>query len=315
MIADSVGGALTWQADARAAFSHGLDVDLEVKTCRKLATPGCAAYGDDGPESALATIQRLGGALGSTVVIDVGYNDTVPDYAAGIDRVLQALADAGVQHVVWVTLAERIGVWPQTNAVIRQAASRWPALVIADWDAASAGHDWFVDTAHLNAIGAVALGTFLRPIVLGACGEACIPPPTFCGLAWTVNGFDPVSAVSELDCNSARAAVIAIERGQHGDWECTRAVRASYTLDCKHGWQEVQILERSPIDAVRHAGVVTLANWTFRIARGRLEARSGAGPWHVIARRAPFCVPAAPREVLLALDLRPSTRNSGCFAP
>ena len=50
------------------------------------------------PVSALETIQTLGGELGPVVVVDVGYNDISDGYAEGLDRVMRALLDAGVQH-------------------------------------------------------------------------------------------------------------------------------------------------------------------------------------------------------------------------
>ena len=107
-----------------------------------------------------------------------------------------ALVTAGVQHVVGVTLTETQEAWSGIDQAIRAAPARWPQLTVADWARVAAGQPWFNDIAHLNYEGAVALATFLRPYLLTACGAACAPPPpTFCGLARTVNGFDPVSAV------------------------------------------------------------------------------------------------------------------------
>ncbi|HEX7625623.1 MAG TPA: hypothetical protein VF379_01105 [Gaiellaceae bacterium] len=313
MITDSVGGALLWVSAAHDELTHGLDVSLEVKTCRKLVDPGCPAYGDDAPESVLATIQRLGPALGSTLVLDVGYNDQADVYAAGIDEVMRASEAAGVAKVIWVTLAERQGTWVTINDEIRAAATRWPQLVVADWAPVAAGQDWFVDEAHMNWLGAIALGHFLRPYIADACGAACVPVPVFCGLAWTVNGFDPVSAVAEIGCPDALRAVVGIEHGLRSDWQCSHTAQATYKLDCTHAWQELQVLERAPVPPVGAGDVVTLANWSFQVAGARLLGRSGAGPWHTLARHLPFCVNQAPREVLLALRLRPVTAKSGCF--
>lgn len=88
--------------------------------------PGCGATA---PESAVATIERLGSALGPIVVWNVGYNDPSDGYAEKLDQVMTALLAAGVQHVIWVTLEEREGVWTQ----IRAAPARWPQLTVADW--------------------------------------------------------------------------------------------------------------------------------------------------------------------------------------
>ena len=125
-------------------------------TCRRLVEPGCPAYGNDAPESALAAVQRLGSGLGPIVVVSVGYNDRSDGYAAALDQVMRALAAAGVQHVIWVTLTEQEGVWAEINAQIRAAPARWPQLVVADWAPFTAGHAWFADSPHLNYLGAAA---------------------------------------------------------------------------------------------------------------------------------------------------------------
>jgi hypothetical protein len=177
VITDSVGGVLYWVTKARENLARGLDLDLETKTCRKLVDPGCPAYGDPHPASALETIQTLGAELGPTVVVDVGYNDYASLYHDELDTVMNALVAAGVQHVVWVTLEEAQDAWVGINTEIRDAPKRWRQLVVADWAPASAGKPWFNDGVHMNYDGGVAFGEFLRPFVLAACGEPCAPPP------------------------------------------------------------------------------------------------------------------------------------------
>jgi hypothetical protein len=177
LVSDSVGGVLLWNADARAYLAQGLDLRIEAKACRKLIAPGCYAYGGNAP-SALETIQTLGTELGPLVVIDVGYSDRPDEYAAGFDMVMQALIDAHVQQVIWVTLEETEDPWVANNAIIRAAPKRWPQLVVADWAPVAAAHwpSWFGDPAHMNAEGAVGFAHFLRPIVvtvLDNCGPAC----------------------------------------------------------------------------------------------------------------------------------------------
>lgn len=314
VITDSVGGVLFWATQPREDLGARLDLRLETKTCRKLVDAGCPAYGDNAPESALATVERLGPELGRVVVVDVGYNDQSETYASGLDAVMGALLAAGVQQVIWVTLEETEGVWKQINDVIRAAPARWPELTVADWAPVAAGKPWFVDDAHLNFQGAVGLAAFLRPLVLDACGPPCaVPPPSFCGLSRTVNGFDDVAA-SLLTCRDALMEIVHVERGDRGAWNCSRAVGGTVELDCRRGEARLQILERSPVAATRAAGVVTLANWAFRLRGTRLEGRSGIGPWHLLVRTAPYCEPAVPREVLVALRLRALTPHGGCFA-
>lgn len=316
MITDSVGGVFFWATGPRDAFAKNFDLDLEVKTCRKLVSPGCPAYGDPHPASALATIGALGDQIGSIVVIDVGYNDFADTYGAGLDEVMSALRDAGVSHVIWVTLEETQSAWIAINEQIRAAPTRWPQLTVADWATVAAGQPWFGDGPHMNFDGAVAFAAFLRPYVLAACGGPCAPPPPrFCGLAWTVKGFVPVEMVSGGSCPAMLAAVVAIERGQRADWRCVPAGDGADELDCRNGDLELQMLHHPPVPATRHGALVTLANWSFRLFGESLRGRSGIGPWHVLVRRPPFCVPAAPLEVLVALRLRRTTQVGECFAP
>lgn len=312
MIADSVGGVLFWATGPREQLAQDIDLDLQVKTCRKLTVPGCPAYGDDAPESALETVRRLGSSLGRTVVVDVGYNDLYYTYAEGLDDVMAALVAAGVERVTWVTLEETYGMWKVINDVIRAAPRRWPQLTVADWAAVSAGKPWFVDGVHMNYEGAVAFAAFLRPYMLGACGPPCTAP-RFCGLARSPQGFDPVSAVGEISCNEALAAVGAIKRGEPGEWGCSQ-VGTGPELDCWRGAVKVRVHDRAPVAPVRRGGVVTLANWSFRVWRDVLQGRRDERRWIALGRP-PFCVPVAPREVLVALRLRPLRADGNCFVP
>jgi len=166
MITDSVATALLWDKGLLQDFAAGLDVQVYAFGCRKLVVAGCPEATGVNPPSVLDVIRQLGTELGPIVVIDVGYNDTADTYSAGLDEVMQALLANGVQRVVWVTLEEREPVWLEINDEIRSAPARWPQLVVADWGPTTTGKPWFTDTAHLNHDGGVALGQFLRPIVL-----------------------------------------------------------------------------------------------------------------------------------------------------
>ena len=140
--------------------------------------PGCPAYGDPAPPSALDTIESLGAQLGSTVVIDVGYNDQAEDYAAHLDDVMQALLAAGVRQVVWVTLEEAQEQWGRINEQIRAAPGRWPQLTVADWARAATEPSWFVDGVHMTSDGGLAFADFLRPFVLAGVRSAVCPTPS-----------------------------------------------------------------------------------------------------------------------------------------
>jgi hypothetical protein len=313
VLADSVGGVLFWDAGAREKLGRRLDLRVEQLTCRKLVEPGCPAYGNDAPESALATVQRLGPELGRIVIVNVGYNDPADGYAQDLDQVMRALLAADVEHVIWVTLSEREGVWAQINDQIRAAPARWPQLTVADWAHVPAAEDWFFDDAHLTYLGASAYALFLRPFLLDACGAACAPTPVFCGLAHTRKGFDPVSA-AEIPCAGARPAVVSIERGDRGTWDCSSNVPAGYALECHAGEAVIRVLDRSPLRPVRRSGGVRMANWVFRVRGRTLEARDDGTGWIALGR-SPFCAPVAPREVLVALRLHSMRPNGACFTP
>lgn len=137
---------------------------------------------------------------------------------------------------------------------------------------------------------------------------------TYCGIARTVNGFDFVAARG-IFCLAARAAVVRIERGARGSWLCSRAMHASYELECASGDRSVRVLERSPVGLNRApGGVVSSYGWSWRVLHGRLQARQNGGGW-IDLGRPPWCIPfAAPREVLLGLHLRSTTADGGCFA-
>jgi putative Ig domain-containing protein len=173
LVADSVGGVLFWQRDARDELARGIDFRIDIRTCRRLVTDGCV-YAGERPPSALDAIRDLGPALGHVAVIDVGYNDAPDGFDAGIDRVMGALVASGVDRVVWITLRERRSSWAEINDQIREARKRWPQLVVGDWELESRDHDaWFSDGIHMTWDGGEGFARFLRPLVVDACGAAC----------------------------------------------------------------------------------------------------------------------------------------------
>jgi len=179
---DSIADSLNYVPDALAYLGEGLDVRLELTPCRKLVPQGCA-YNGQRPPSVLAVVQASTLAqLGNIVIVDVGYNDPANNYDTDMAQVANALVERGVAHVIWVTMREQTDDYRTINHIIETQAPRWRQVQIADWEAASRGHDWFnPDGLHLNAAGAMGLATLLRPYVLAACGSACVPagpPPT-----------------------------------------------------------------------------------------------------------------------------------------
>ena len=168
IIGDSITASFSYVAGAKRYLGKGLDLRTDALVCRRLVAASCAFQGTT-PATALQVVGAQGHALGSVVVINVGYNDWAAVY--DVDRVMRALKAAGVQHVVWVTLREagaNASIYAQSNARIRGAGKRYrKSLVIADWNAYSRGRPWFrEDGLHLTNSGAFGLARLLRPLVL-----------------------------------------------------------------------------------------------------------------------------------------------------
>jgi hypothetical protein len=176
MITDSVGGALYPGSIEEKTLARGLDLRIEIGACRKLVSPGCPST-TGVAESVLDTIAQLNAELGQLVVLYVGYNDSAEGYDQGLDSVMRELAAAGVRRVVCVTLRESQSPWPEINRQIRVAPARWPQLTVADWAPVAAPHpEWFQDNAHMTGAGALAFATWLHPLLVDACGPACVAP-------------------------------------------------------------------------------------------------------------------------------------------
>ena len=102
MIGDSVADAMEHSPHALESLNNGYSVRLQTRGCRRLRSPSCTIAGSNGPpQTALQVVNRLGAALGQTVVVDVGYNDTPQHYNRDLNAVMRALKRVGVQTVVW----------------------------------------------------------------------------------------------------------------------------------------------------------------------------------------------------------------------
>ena len=167
-VGDSVSASILYATTAQARLERGLNVRLDLRVCRRLVQPSCSYQGSS-PSTALQAVQGYGRSLGKVLIVKVGYNESADGYGKGVDRIMRAALAEGATGVVWVTLRETSDTYHWTNVAIRQAAKRWPQLVVADWNSFSAGKPWFGhDGLHLNVAGANALATFVRPYVLRA---------------------------------------------------------------------------------------------------------------------------------------------------
>ena len=140
---DSAAEVLDYVSDAKQYLGSGLDVNWELRVCRRLVQLSCPYQGVR-PPTVLDVVQSApNGGLGSIVVIDVGYNDYVDQYQSDMETVIKALAAKGVEHVIWTTLHEVRQDYRSINATIRAEAAKWPQVTIADWNAAAQGQNWF----------------------------------------------------------------------------------------------------------------------------------------------------------------------------
>jgi hypothetical protein len=166
VIGDSVQASFGFVPKAVKRLGKGLDLKLDAVVCRRLVVSSCT-YNGVTPSTALQLIKTRGRALGSVVVMNVGYNEGAGTY--DINRVMRALRAAKVKHVVWVDLREERSVYADINSRIRQAEGRWKNFTIADWNTVSSGKPWFgPDGLHLNSGGAYALSGLIRQRVLAA---------------------------------------------------------------------------------------------------------------------------------------------------
>jgi hypothetical protein len=173
VIGDSITASFDYVPAARRYLGKGLDLRSDAVVCRRLVATSCPFQGST-PSTALEVVGSKRSALGPVVVVNVGYNDWPAVY--DVDRVMRALKAAGVRSVIWVTLREATsyaGVYAQSNARIRRAASRWKSLTVADWNTYSRGKAWFrEDGLHLTTSGALGLARLLRPLVLAGAASS-----------------------------------------------------------------------------------------------------------------------------------------------
>jgi hypothetical protein len=178
MFGDSAAEVLDYVPDAKQYLAQGLDLNWQLRVCRRLVELSCPYQGIRPPTVLDVVRAAPNGSLGSIVVIDVGYNDYVDQYQDDMETVMKTLLAKGVEHVIWTTLHEVRQDYRSINATIRAEAARWPQIVVADWNSAGQGQSWFnSDGIHLNSSGAWGLAHLLRPLVLAACADPCQPPP------------------------------------------------------------------------------------------------------------------------------------------
>lgn len=172
-VGDSVPDAINFDSHARTILARGTrSLQLNLKVCRRLWTTSCPYQGVT-PSTALDAVRAYGGRLGDVLIVDGGYNDDGSTYGDGMRAVINTANRAGVKGIVWVNLRESRSYYRTINSIIGSVARRSPNVVVANWNAESAGKPWFgSDGLHLNNAGAEHLASFLRPYVQMAAGSA-----------------------------------------------------------------------------------------------------------------------------------------------
>ena len=175
VIGDSVLTAVEWNSTPLSLLEQGLDVQLEIGVCRTLEGISCPYEGGNVP-TLLDVVNRLGPALGPTVLVEVGYNDPANEFAQRVEDSIDALLAAGVEHILWVNMREWQQQYIGMNQVLVAAAARHPQLTIVDWEGLSHDHySWFQgDGIHLVYDGAVAMAGLLNASIK----HALAPPLT-----------------------------------------------------------------------------------------------------------------------------------------
>lgn len=163
LIGDSGAGGIPGYSAAIAILSQGIDLDLQVAACRRIDTESCPIDGVS-PPNVVQLVNTMGTNLGPDVVVAVGYNDAVDEYAQSIENALAALKTAGVKHVYWLTLRASRHGYVNMNEDIVAAAAKHPELSVIDWNAYSRSHsDWFQpDGLHPFNPGSLAMATLIH---------------------------------------------------------------------------------------------------------------------------------------------------------
>ena len=163
LISDSVAAPIAFDSGAESILANGIDLFFEPGQARTLGPTQATGIA---PPTVLDLIARLGRRLGPTVVVEIGNNDFSSTYAANMESALDALRDAGVEHVLWLTLhlTPKHTTYATMNAAIAAAAAHHPELSVLDWNAYVAPHpEWFqADGVHLTGDGPRALAEFVR---------------------------------------------------------------------------------------------------------------------------------------------------------
>jgi hypothetical protein len=188
LLGDSTMAALVWNASAgQQAQNHiraNYTLGLEAESCQRIVVRSCRGRFGYVPPTTIQQMQARSGRLGEAIVVMAGYDDV--NITGGIDAVMAEANRQGVPHVIWLTYRSNVdyilpggararALYTNHNAVLRQRATVYPTLHVADWDGYSALQpQWFAsDGIHITPTGTIELGKFIRgqldALPLGRC--------------------------------------------------------------------------------------------------------------------------------------------------
>ena len=174
---DSAATAIAYVPSAQRILARGVDLRLELATCRRLGDASCP-YDGIRPPNVIERATQLGPELGPVVVVAVGYNDDEAHDAEHIDDAMAVVRQAGVQHVLWATLRASRHSYVNMNDMIVAAAQKYPEITVLDWNGlARQQPDWLgSDSIHLTPAGADGMARMIEEALVEL-GVAPTPKP------------------------------------------------------------------------------------------------------------------------------------------
>ncbi|HEX9257981.1 MAG TPA: peptidoglycan-binding protein [Acidimicrobiales bacterium] len=226
LVGDSTMAALDWYDSygGLALLGGYYDVQVDVRSCRRLVSLSC--YGRDGlrPPTALQVVQSRAGALGEVVVVMTGYNDTTISNA--IDAIVDASLAGGAKKVLWLTYrtnttytlggsvpAGFASIYLSHNNLLRVRADARPELAVSEWDAYSGGRSalFSSDGIHFTPVGSVVLADYIRLALDNLLFGTPAPQPG------DVPSYTPSMPSDVLRVGSTGPSVVSVQRFLTGE--------------------------------------------------------------------------------------------------
>jgi peptidoglycan hydrolase-like protein with peptidoglycan-binding domain len=181
MIGDSVGNSIAHDgASEFRRITDGTFVSTNIDVVDGRCTTKTVCPGTTGVEAVDDLPRDL-----DLVVVELGYNDTPSNFSSDIDAMMTALTAHGAKQVVWVNMANiRTSngepFYPQANAALAAAPSKWSNLTVLDWDTYSDTPErdrWFSDGVHLTTTGQAEFALWLRSNIVTLAPSHYLVPP------------------------------------------------------------------------------------------------------------------------------------------